>query len=193
MKYDLDGERGRPWRSSRCTSPGSRATWRLIGTSPASTTWPLSKTPRTPSPPARDGVITGQMPDDVRGAVCFSFYATKTITTGEGGMVVTPHEELADRMRTMSLHGLSQQAWNRYSAGGTGATTSWLPATSTTSPTWPQPWDWCSCDRAEGMRRNREAIAGTYADRSAPLPLELPSVPEGVDSAWHLFRGPDRR
>ena len=48
---------------------------------------------------------------------CFSFYANKTITTGEGGMAVTRDRALADRMRQMSLHGLSQDAWNRFQGG----------------------------------------------------------------------------
>ncbi len=49
---------------------------------------------------------------------CFSFYANKTITTGEGGMVCTQSEEHADRMRVMSLHGISRDAWKRYTAEG---------------------------------------------------------------------------
>ena len=48
---------------------------------------------------------------------CYSFYANKTITTGEGGMAVTHDRSLAERMRLMSLHGLSSDAWNRYEAG----------------------------------------------------------------------------
>jgi perosamine synthetase len=48
---------------------------------------------------------------------CFSFYANKTITTGEGGMAVTDDADLAHRMRMMSLHGLSHDAWDRYSGG----------------------------------------------------------------------------
>lgn len=48
----------------------------------------------------------------------FSFYATKTITTGEGGMATTANPEHADRMRMMSLHGISKDAWNRYSEEG---------------------------------------------------------------------------
>src|SRR5262249_21990254 len=50
---------------------------------------------------------------------CFSFYATKTLTTGEGGMVTTEDGELAQRMRILSLHGISKDAWKRYSAEGT--------------------------------------------------------------------------
>lgn len=49
---------------------------------------------------------------------CFSFYANKTITTGEGGMACTQSEEHAQRMRLMSLHGISRDAWRRYAANG---------------------------------------------------------------------------
>ncbi len=49
----------------------------------------------------------------------FSFYATKNMTTGEGGMLTTQDGDLAARMRQLSLHGMSRNAWNRYSAAGT--------------------------------------------------------------------------
>src|SRR5262249_19750649 len=55
---------------------------------------------------------------DTWSITCFSFYANKTITTGEGGMAVTSNRGLADRMRLMSLHGLSRDAWSRYSEFG---------------------------------------------------------------------------
>jgi dTDP-4-amino-4,6-dideoxygalactose transaminase len=51
-------------------------------------------------------------------ATCFSFYATKNITTAEGGMVTTENDQLADRMRILSLHGMSRDAWKRYSNEG---------------------------------------------------------------------------
>ena len=50
---------------------------------------------------------------------CFSFYATKTVCTGEGGMAVTENSAWVDMMRTLRLHGISKDAWNRYSASGT--------------------------------------------------------------------------
>jgi dTDP-4-amino-4,6-dideoxygalactose transaminase len=50
---------------------------------------------------------------------CFSFYATKNLTTGEGGMVTTNDADLAARVRRLSLHGLSRDAWKRYTAAGT--------------------------------------------------------------------------
>ncbi|MDA3900814.1 MAG: DegT/DnrJ/EryC1/StrS family aminotransferase [Spirochaetes bacterium] len=49
---------------------------------------------------------------------CFSFYATKTITTGEGGMIVSPYTEKLERIRSLRLHGISKSAWNRYAKGG---------------------------------------------------------------------------
>jgi len=61
-----------------------------------------------------DGKMIGTIGD----ITCFSFYATKTITTGEGGMATTENEEWADRMRIMSLHGISKDAWKRYTAEG---------------------------------------------------------------------------
>ena len=48
----------------------------------------------------------------------FSFYATKNLTTGEGGMVTTSDSALADRIRSLSLHGLNRDAWKRYAAAG---------------------------------------------------------------------------
>ena len=55
-------------------------------------------------------------------AVCFSFYATKNITTGEGGMAVTHRQDLHDRMKILCLHGISKDAWNRTPNTGIGIT-----------------------------------------------------------------------
>lgn len=49
---------------------------------------------------------------------CYSFYATKNITTGEGGMLVTDSDEIDDRARTLRLHGMTKDAWNRYGPSG---------------------------------------------------------------------------
>src|SRR5439155_13923841 len=48
----------------------------------------------------------------------FSFYATKNLTTGEGGMLTTNDDSVAERVRLMSLHGISKDAWLRYTAQG---------------------------------------------------------------------------
>lgn len=60
----------------------------------------------------------GRMVGTIGDITCFSFYATKTITTGEGGMATTENPEWAERMRLMSLHGISKDAWKRYTAEG---------------------------------------------------------------------------
>src|SRR5205807_3075807 len=60
------------------------------------------------------GVRVGSLSD----LTAFSFYATKTLTTGEGGMVTTDDEDFAARIRTMRLHGISGDAWKRYGKNG---------------------------------------------------------------------------
>jgi dTDP-4-amino-4,6-dideoxygalactose transaminase len=60
----------------------------------------------------------GKMIGTIGDITCFSFYATKTITTGEGGMATTEKPEWAERMRMMGLHGISKDAWKRYTAEG---------------------------------------------------------------------------
>ena len=138
-------------------------------------------------PAARSGHVVGEMPEDVRGAVCFSFYATKTITTGEGGMAVTPHEELADRMRSMSLHGLSRQAWTRYTAGGSWRYDIVAPGYKYNLTDVAAAMGLVQLERAKTMRDRRAEIAALYSAAFDGLPVQVPTVPEGVDSAWHLY------
>jgi len=66
----------------------------------------------------RIGSLSTSEAQDCSDAVAFSFYATKNMTTGEGGMVTTPRAALAKRMRILSLHGMSRDAWNRYARQG---------------------------------------------------------------------------
>jgi len=119
---------------------------------------------------------------------CFSFYANKTITTGEGGAAVTDDPALAERMRMMSLHGLSHDAWGRFTKGG-----SWdyriLAAGFKYNLT-----DIAAAigihqlRRADEMREGRERIAREYEERFANVEaLELPPFPEDRIHAWHLF------
>ena len=68
--------------------------------------------------PSRVGGPDGRYAGTFGAVGAYSFYATKTITTGEGGMLVTDDAAIADRARLMSLHGISRTAWNRYAASG---------------------------------------------------------------------------
>jgi perosamine synthetase len=119
---------------------------------------------------------------------CFSFYANKTITTGEGGMAVTERAEVADRMRMMSLHGLTQDAWNRYATGGTWDYKIGAPGFKYNLTDIAAAIGIHQLARSEEMRREREAIAVRYTEEMAGIDeVELPpSDPDRVH-AWHLF------
>lgn len=65
------------------------------------------------------GTMCGDRSVGSKNTAAYSFYVTKNLTTGEGGMLVTDDKELADRARVFTLHGMSHNAWNRYGKGGT--------------------------------------------------------------------------
>ena len=119
---------------------------------------------------------------------CFSFYANKTITTGEGGMAVTDCAELAERMRQMSLHGLSHDAWNRYRANGSWDYRIVAPGYKYNLTDIAASIGLHQLRRAEAMRLEREAIAAYYrAELACVEQIELPPFPEDRIHSWHLF------
>jgi dTDP-4-amino-4,6-dideoxygalactose transaminase len=119
---------------------------------------------------------------------CFSFYANKTITTGEGGMAVTADEKLADRMRLMSLHGLSHDAWGRYTGGGSWDYKIMAPGFKYNLTDIAAAIGIHQLARAEEMRREREAIAALYAEAFSDIAaIELPAVCVNRIHSWHLF------
>jgi perosamine synthetase len=126
--------------------------------------------------------------ENTAAVTCFSFYANKTITTGEGGMAVTDDAKLAQRMRQMSLHGLSHDAWKRYAGN-----TAWdyrivAPGFKYNLTDLAAAIGNQQLKQAEAMRRRREAIAGFYREALGDLPqLELPAVLPSRIHAWHLF------
>jgi perosamine synthetase len=119
---------------------------------------------------------------------CFSFYANKTITTGEGGMAVTDDADLAARIRQMSLHGLSRDAWGRYTAGGSWDYQILAPGYKYNLTDVASAIGLQQLRRAEPMRTRREARAHRYRVALADLDsLELPPDPSDRLHAWHLF------
>jgi dTDP-4-amino-4,6-dideoxygalactose transaminase len=119
---------------------------------------------------------------------CFSFYANKTITTGEGGMAVTDDAALAKRIRMMSLHGLSQDAWDRYSGGKSWDYRIMAPGFKYNLTDVAAAIGLRQLARAETMRLERESIARRYLEAlSGVEEIELP--PESTDRihSWHLF------
>jgi len=119
---------------------------------------------------------------------CFSFYANKTITTGEGGMAVTDNFDLAARMRQMSLHGLSQDAWSRYQGSGSWDYQILAPGYKYNMPDIAAALGIHQLARAEELRQKRQRLARNYfeslCDQSA---IELPPDPPDRIHAWHLF------
>jgi perosamine synthetase len=119
---------------------------------------------------------------------CFSFYANKTITTGEGGMAVTNDRQLAERMRVMSLHGLSQDAWERYSGGSSWDYRIIAPGFKYNLTDIAAAIGIHQLARAEAMRCERERIAQTYLESFADVDeIELPPEYPNRIHAWHLF------
>jgi perosamine synthetase len=119
---------------------------------------------------------------------CFSFYANKTITTGEGGMAVTESPELADRIRMMSLHGLTRDAWNRYSEGGSWDYKISAPGFKYNLTDIAAAIGIHQLARSEQMREERESIANHYLHELRNVPeIDLPPTPPNRIHSWHLF------
>ncbi|HEY8187109.1 MAG TPA: DegT/DnrJ/EryC1/StrS aminotransferase family protein [Pyrinomonadaceae bacterium] len=119
---------------------------------------------------------------------CYSFYANKTITTGEGGMAVTDNAELAERIRLMSLHGLSHDAWGRYSGGGSWDYKIIAPGYKYNLTDIAAAIGIQQLARAEEMRRDRESIARWYMEALADIEeIELPPEDLNRIHSWHLF------
>jgi perosamine synthetase len=119
---------------------------------------------------------------------CFSFYATKTITTGEGGAAVTTRSDWADRMRVMSLHGISRDAWKRYMAGGSWYYEILAAGFKYNLGDVAAALGLAQLERAETMHARRAAIARRYDEsfRGEPA-LELLESPTDRTSAHHLY------
>jgi dTDP-4-amino-4,6-dideoxygalactose transaminase len=135
-------------------------------------------------PATYDGKPVGTHGD----VVCFSFYATKTMTTGEGGMAVTRDGALAERMAVMSLHGISHDAWKRYRAEGTWYYEILAPGFKYNLTDIAAALGLVQLSRAHAMLARRGAIARRYIEAFAPLDtLDLPRLHGGRSHAWQLF------
>ena len=126
--------------------------------------------------------------DATSAVTCFSFYANKTITTGEGGMATTSDAALADRMRLMSLHGLSHDAWGRYSGSGKWDYKIVAPGFKYNMTDVAAAVGIHQLARAEEMRVARESVARRYRKALADVEeIELPPDPPDRIHSWHLF------
>jgi len=130
----------------------------------------------------------GKMVGGFGDITCFSFYATKTLTTGEGGMATTENPEYADRMRMLSLHGISRDAYKRYTAEG-----SWryeiLDLGYKYNMTDIQAGlGIAQLAKCDAMREKREQLAEYYTSALASTDaFTTPRVPLDMQHAWHLY------
>lgn len=138
-------------------------------------------------PTLYNGKIIGSLESDI---TVFSFYATKTITTGEGGMIVTRNADLAKRMRVMRLHGISRDAFDRY----TSTKPSWFyeviaPGFKYNLTDIASSMGIHQLKKSDRFQTRREEMAKLYLKELADLPLEMPPVAQGEGNkhAWHLF------
>jgi dTDP-4-amino-4,6-dideoxygalactose transaminase len=141
-----------------------------------------------PSPIAAFG---GRYAGTIGRAGAYSFYATKTITTGEGGMLVTDDDALADRARSMRLHGIGRDAWKRYAAAGSWHYEIRAAGFKDNLTDLAAALGLVQLGRAHDLREERVAIARRYLEGLAAAADEgrivLPTGIEDPAHAWHLF------
>ena len=135
-------------------------------------------------PPLYKGNLIGTLGD----ITCFSFYATKNITTGEGGMLATEDDAIAERVKLMHLHGMSRDAWKRYQEAGSWSYEVLAPgfkynlsdvASAIGIPQLKRCWDF-HARRREIARRYHEAFQALDT-------IQVPAAPDDAAHGWHLY------
>jgi len=118
----------------------------------------------------------------------FSFYATKTLTTGEGGMVTTNNSAFAERIRLMRLHGIGRDAWKRYSAAGSWYYQVLAPGYKYNLTDIQAALGLVQLRKCTEMQRRRCHIAALYTKEFEKISaIETPSVVSDRESSWHLY------
>jgi dTDP-4-amino-4,6-dideoxygalactose transaminase len=132
---------------------------------------------------SRDGVRTGELGY----AACYSFYATKNLTSGEGGALVTNNDELSEQAKLLRLHGMNKNGNDRHREG--------YQHWDMTVMGWKYNMDNIQAaillpqmDRLQDNWRKRQTLAQLYEDRLWDIPnLSLPKTLPGVEHSRHLF------
>ncbi|MFQ5965717.1 MAG: DegT/DnrJ/EryC1/StrS family aminotransferase [Candidatus Scalinduaceae bacterium] len=144
----------------------------------------------------------GRMVGTIGDITCFSFYATKTITTGEGGMITTDNDEYTERMQIMSLHGISHDAWKRYSSEGSWYYEIVAPGFKYNLTDIAAAIGLVQLKKAVSMCNRRKKIASIYNEAFRDIPeIEIPvdretgswenvkveKLKDGIVNSWHLY------
>jgi len=129
----------------------------------------------------------GKMIGTIGDITCFSFYATKTLTTGEGGMATTFNEEYAKKMKINRLHGINRDAWDRYTLKGNwyyevvdnGFKYNTTDINSALGLAQIKKLDW--------MRKRRDEIANNYTSAFKNTKVIPPIIKKDRETSWHLY------
>lgn len=133
---------------------------------------------------------SGRMAGTIGRVGAYSFYATKTITTGEGGMLVTDDEAIASRARLMSLHGIGRDAWKRYAAGGSWYYEIEEPGYKYNLTDLAAALGLAQLSRADELLAARRELVAWYREafgRDGDVAIDLPPDDDTGAHAWHLF------
>ena len=120
---------------------------------------------------------------------CFSFYANKTMTTGEGGMLCTDDDEIAKRVKVMRLHGINRDVWDRFSTGASWEYDVVAPGFKYNMPDINAALGIHQLKKVELFREKRERIARIYYEELGEIPgLILPRLHCDIkDHSWYIF------
>lgn len=137
-------------------------------------------------PATSNGKLVGSLESDV---TVFSFYANKTMTTGEGGMLVTRNSEIAKRVKVMRLHGINRDVFDRF----TSKVPSWYyeivaPGFKYNMTDIAAAMGIPQLKKVGDFQRRRQQISERYHTELNTLPIKLPAkAPNGDIHAWHLY------
>ena len=121
-------------------------------------------------------------------ATCFSFYATKTLTTGEGGMITTDNDEWADRIKSLRLHGITHDAWKRYSREGSWIYDVRFLGYKYNTTDFNAALGLVQLARQSQLQKKREAVAAMYTEAFSEVEELIPfKIKKDRSSSWHLY------
>lgn len=138
-------------------------------------------------PASYNGKTIGSPLNGVRWATCFSFYATKNITTAEGGMI-TGEGEFIEKARLWSLHGMSKDAWKRYTSEGSWFYEVVVPGFKCNMTDIQASIGLHQLKKLAGFQKRRKEIAEMYNKAFREVKeIQVPCVRAGCEHAWHIY------
>jgi perosamine synthetase len=132
--------------------------------------------------------VDGRQVGTLSAATCFSFYATKNLPIGEGGMITTDDPDLAGWIRSARLHGMSSDAWRRYLPGGSWRYTVTEAGLKANMSDVQAAIGRAQLRHLDGWQRQRADVAARYATALGSVPgIDTPRAPARGRHAWHLY------